>query len=144
MRTGRSICRDFQTSIVYWSLDLSRPADQQCVLFARSVETGRPAVRTGRSICRGRQTSSAYSSLVCARNCQDVPLLFCSLGRYDLEIYLRSLKMLPFESFGTVYYSHSVAIILLLLLLSVVCTNVTDGQTDTQYCMTAGHASPAN
>jgi len=51
----------------------------------------------------------------------------------DLEIWVRgrfrSLKMVPFESFVTVSYSHSIATMAVSLAVSTQYTNVIDRQT---------------
>jgi len=47
-----------------------------------------------------------------------------------LEVTQGSLKMVSFESLGTVSYSHSIATMAISLAVSTQYTNVTDRQTD--------------
>jgi len=59
--------------------------------------------------------------------------IFTVKYRRDLVIWVRghsrSLKMVPFEKFGTVSYSHSIATMAVSLAVSTQYTNVTDRQT---------------
>jgi len=54
----------------------------------------------------------------------------------DVEIWVMdhsgSLKMVPFESFGTISYSHSIATMVVSLAVSTQYTNVTDIQPPSQ------------